>query len=81
MAVRPPTARLRDAANRRMATMWRWRLATACGHVGVSLFRRRSNGFEVSPAMDDHEVMWLFEKKSRPSEWRAVAWFWRISNA
>lgn len=62
--------------------MWRRRFATVCGHVGMPLFRRHSNGFEVSPTMDDHVVVWLFEKKSRPqSEWHAVAWFWRISNA
>ena len=44
----------------------RRRLATVCGHVAVPSLRRRSNGFEASPTMDDHVVVWLFEKKSRP---------------
>ena len=71
-----------DAANRRMTTMRGWRLATVCGHVGVPLFRRHSNGFEVPTTMDDHVDRVAVRKKNHaPSEWHAVAWFWRISNA
>ena len=31
-----------------------WRLASYRGHVGVPLFRRRSNGFEASHHYFDH---------------------------
>ena len=43
-----------------------WRLATVCGHVGVPLFRRHSNGFEVPPTMDDHVDRVAVRKKITP---------------